>query len=140
MSAATWGYDLRTAAPYDADATALLQAVRASGVSAASGAAELTGLKLSDPIGHVHPNSSSIVFDAYKVWLQKCIALAVSPPPPVELLHLPVCPAVPATLVAQQHGFSVVFADGASSDVTCATACSSDVVSAVLLALRLRPS
>ena len=95
MSSATWQYDSRFAALYDA--TALLGAVRASGVPAESAAAELTGLELSDSIAHVHPNSSSIVFNAYKVWLQKCIDLEVPPPPPVELLHLPPCPGVTAT-------------------------------------------
>ena len=57
MSSATWQYDSRFAAQYEADATALLGAVRASGVPAESGAAELTGLELSGSIGHVHPGS-----------------------------------------------------------------------------------
>ena len=140
MSSATGQYDTRYSAQYDAGATALLGAARAIGVSAESGAAELGGLELSDSVGHVRPNSSSIVFNAYKVWLQKCIGLAVPPPPPIELLPLPACPAVPATPGAHQHCFSVVFADGASLDVTCATACVSDVASAVLSALRMRPS
>ena len=100
MSSATWQYDARHSAQYDADAAALLGAVLASGVSAESGAAEFGGLELSDSIGHVHPNSSSIVFKAYKVWLQKCIDLAVPPPPlPVVRLPLPPCPEVTATLV-----------------------------------------
>jgi hypothetical protein len=140
MSAATWQYDSRFAAQYDADAGALLDAFRAGGVFAESGAAELPGLELSDPIGRVHLNSSRTVFDAYKVWLQKCIALAVLPPPPVEPLLPPACPAVPATPVAQQHEFSVAFVGGPSVDVTCATACSSDVAYAVLAALRMRSS
>ena len=123
MSAATWQYESRFAAQYDADATALLDAFRAGGVFAGSGAAELPNLELSDSIGHVHPNSSRTVFDASKVWLQKCIALAIPPPlPRVEPLLPPACPAVPATPIAQQHEFFVVFADGASLDVTCTTA------------------
>ena len=123
MSPATWQYESRFAAQYDADATALLDAFRAGGVFAGSGAAELPNLELSDSIGHVHPNSSRTAFDASKVWLQKCIALAIPPPlPRVEPLLPPACPAVPATPIAQQHEFFDVFADGASLDVTCTTA------------------
>ena len=54
--------------------------------------------------------------------------------------QLPVCSAVSAAPVPRQHDFNVVFADGSCLDITCATACSSDVACAVLLALRMRPS
>ena len=71
-------------------------AFRAQPVPTCSGASELRGLKLSDAIGHVHPDSELVVFNAYKTWLAKCLEVedrlsqplsepVLCPPPPPPL-------------------------------------------------------
>ena len=66
MSAATWQYDAWHAPAYDIDAQKMRDASHAERVPACSGAPELRGMKFSDAIGHVHPDSEGIVFRVYK--------------------------------------------------------------------------
>ena len=75
-------------------------------VCACSGAPELRGLKLSDAIGHVHPDSERIVFNAYEGWLQKCLAAEPPPPPP----PLPRHAGVEEPWVAQWDGAAQAYA------------------------------
>ena len=60
-------------------------AFHAECVPACSGAPELRGLKLSDAIGHAHPDSERVVFNAYKAWLVKCLEVEEHAPPPPPL-------------------------------------------------------
>ena len=49
---------------WDADAANLRDLFRINGVPASTGALQLTGVAIYDDIGHVHPDSKRIVFDA----------------------------------------------------------------------------
>ena len=94
MSAKTWQYTGARAPKYDAACLSLKRAFGDAGVAHASGFAELQGLKLADSIGHVHEESSSTIFAAYKSWVRQCVASECSrphlpfqaePPPPFSL-------------------------------------------------------
>ena len=87
MSATTWQYSAWHASAYDIDAQKMRAAFQDECVVTCSGAPELRGLKLSDAIGHVHPDSERVVFNAYKCWLQKCLGAESPPPPPLLPEH-----------------------------------------------------
>ncbi len=145
MSAATWQCGAECVGAYDASATAMLNVFRSQGVPCCSGAAELPGLRLSDSIGHVHPESAPVVFAAYKTWLRKCVAAgAPPPPPPVEPLPPPAgAPLEVAAdvLEVKAKPFKATFRDGSTCDVECEVpACALDLHKVLLEALALRPS
>ena len=106
MSAETWQYDACHACAYDVDACKMRDSFQSQLVPTCSGVSELRGLKLSDAIGHVHPDSERIVFNAYKAWLGKCVELEARPPPaeplppPAEPLPPP-APALPVPPVLE---------------------------------------
>ena len=71
MSAKTWQYSGPRACRYDGSCLSLKRVFGDAGVTHVSGIAELQNLKLADSIGHVHVDSSGIVFDAYKTWVRQ---------------------------------------------------------------------
>ena len=100
MSAATWQYDAWHATAYDVNAEKMRDAFREQLVCTSSGAPELRRLKLSDAIGHVHPDSERVVFNAFKIWLDKCLEVEAPPPPPPDEPLPPPAPEVEEPWVA----------------------------------------
>ena len=95
MSAATWEYDTRQAGQ-DINAEKMREVFRSQLVCTGSGATELQGLKLFDAIGHVHPDSTDVVFKAFTTQVDKCLD-----PEQIRILdELP--PAPPAPPVVEQ--------------------------------------
>ena len=71
-SAATWKYEDRLSVEqcllFNANVQRLREGFAAKNVESISGAIELQGIQLGDPIGHVSDASEDIVFDAFVAW------------------------------------------------------------------------
>ena len=75
-SAATWQYSESKGPVYDAHVRRCQAIFHACGVRSVTGAEELAGLKLVDRIGHVDVQCESIVFAAYRTWVDMALDAA----------------------------------------------------------------